>query len=75
MRDQGIWEKKNDQWQAKDSVLNHLKTEYTESAKVEPVLDRTFSKKNRHLYYNSENPPEKIGDTAFDVFNPQFQIL
>ena len=59
----------------KDSVSNHLKTDHTEFAKVDLASDRTFSKKNRHLYFNSENPPEKTGEIAFDVFDPEFQIL
>ncbi|MCP3941152.1 MAG: N-acetyl sugar amidotransferase [Desulfobacteraceae bacterium] len=75
MRDQLIWEKKNNQWQVKDSIIHHLKTEYTEPARLELVSDRTFSKNNKSLYYNVENPPEKIGDSAFDMFDPQFMIL
>ena len=50
----------------KDSISNHLSNEFTLKAEVEQKEDRTFSEKNRHLYFNPNNPPEKIGDRRLD---------
>ncbi len=75
MRDPLIWEKKKGQWQVKDCVSNHLTTMDTIAAKLDLIPDRTFSTKNRHLYYNADNPPEKRGDPAFDEFNLKFVTL
>lgn len=75
MRDPLIWEKHNGKWQMKDSVKNHLSNEFTEAAKVPQVEDRTFSEENKHLYFNPENTPEKLGDDRLDIPNNMFKIL
>lgn len=75
MRDPSIWEEINGQWKMKDSVVNHLSNDLTESAKVDQSKDRTFSKSNRHLYYNPEIPPKKLGDIRLDKSNENFKIL
>ena len=66
MRDLDIWVKKDGEWFMKDSISNHLSNEFTLKAEVEQKEDRTFSEKNRHLYFNPNNPPEKIGDRRLD---------
>ena len=75
MRDPSIWEKVEGQWRMKDTVKNHLNNEYTAAAQVEQSEDRTFSEENRHLYFNPNNPPEKLGDSRLDVSNDYFKIL
>lgn len=75
MRDPSIWEKVKGQWRMKDTVKNHLNNEYTAAAQVEQSEDRTFSEENRHLYFNPNNPPEKLGDSRLDVSNDYFKIL
>ena len=75
MRDLSIWEKVEGKWQMKDSVENHLTNEFTTAAQVKQSDDRTFSEKNRHLYFDPTNPPEKLGDSRLDVSNDHFKIL
>jgi N-acetyl sugar amidotransferase len=75
MRDTNIWEKVNGEWRMKDHVKYHRLNEFTEDAKVKQSEDRTFSKKNRHLYYNPEYPPLKTGDRRLDKLNYYFKIL
>ena len=75
MRDPSIWEKVEGQWRMKDAVKNHLNNEYTAAAQVEQSKDRTFSEENKHLYFNPNNPPEKLGDSRLDVSNDHFKIL
>jgi len=68
MRDPSIWEKtsKGD-WLVKDSVVNHRNPPGLEEARVplQPPEERTFSAKNRHLYYCDLEPSfyKDVGDT------------
>lgn len=75
MRDLQIWEKLNGEWRMKDSVVNHLHNEFSENARVAQSDDRTFSEKNRNLYYNEKCPPIKKGDERLDVKKLKFKIL
>ena len=75
MRDLQIWEKVNGEWHMTDSVTNHLADEYTEKARVDQVEDRTFSEKNRNLYYNEQCQPMKKGDKRVDVKKIKFTLL
>ena len=47
-----LWEKVDGKWQIKDSIKNHVVEDGVEQARVHQNEDRTFSKKNRNLYYN-----------------------
>jgi len=75
MRDLSIWEKINGEWKVKDSVGNHAKSEFIENARVKLSGNRTFSEKNRNLYYNEKYPPLKRGDERLDVNKTDFIIL
>jgi hypothetical protein len=75
MRDTNIWEKVNDEWRMKDSVVNHVYNDFTENARVKQIDDRTFSERNRNLYYNDKLPPLKKGDNRVDIKRLQFRIL
>jgi N-acetyl sugar amidotransferase len=75
MRDEDIWEKLNGEWHMRDSIINYLHADFTEHARVKQVDDRTFSEKNRNLYYNDRNPPLKKGDERVDVKKSRFKIL
>jgi len=58
MRDISIWERDAKEiWRVKDSVIHHAKDPGTEVAQVPQSPDRTFSEKNRRLYYNPKFPP------------------
>lgn len=75
-RDPQIWEKDpTGTWQVKDTVWEHGVTEREEAARVEQVEDRALSEKNRHLYYNPENPPEKFGNWEYDEFAEKFRSI
>ncbi len=69
MRDLSIWEK-NDKgiWSTKDSVLNHPIGEAEEKARVAQSDDRCFSEKNRHLYFNPDNPPVQKENIDYSEF-------
>jgi N-acetyl sugar amidotransferase len=57
MRDLDIWEQNGGGiWVANDSVANHVHDPGVEAARVPQVEDRTFSERNRHLYYWEDNP-------------------
>lgn len=75
MRDKKIWEKINGEWHMKDSVANHIYNDFTEVAKVKQINDRTFSEKNRNLYYNDKLPPLKKNDERVDVKKMTFRIM
>lgn len=75
MRDPKIWEKMNGKWIKKDSVSNHKMSPLIEKARVKPSGDATFSEKNRNLYYNSNNPPQKRGDPRLDNSHVRFKIM
>ena len=69
MRDPAIWEKNSKgHWRVKDSVVNHLKDSGVEQARPPQSEDRTFSLKNRHLYYNKEHPPLPTSDGILEKF-------
>jgi N-acetyl sugar amidotransferase len=58
MRDLDIWEKNaRGEWVAKDSAANHVNDPGVAAARVPQVEDRTFSEKNRHLYYSEKFQP------------------
>jgi N-acetyl sugar amidotransferase len=75
MRDTGIWRKTGDDWEVTDSVIRHPADEAVERLRVAPVADLTFSAANRRLYFNPQNPPEKVGDPALDTPSPQFRVM
>lgn len=75
MKDKNIWEKVNGEWHMKDSIVNHVSNDFTENARVKQTSDRTFSEKNRNLYYNDRLPPLKRGDERVDVKKTKFKIL
>ena len=75
MRDQDIWRKVGKKWELKDSISNHVKTKFTEKARVKQKKDRVFDEKNKELYFNPNNPPNKSGDPRMDEMNTDFKIL
>ncbi|MFZ5806402.1 MAG: N-acetyl sugar amidotransferase [Verrucomicrobiota bacterium] len=75
MRDPKIWKKKNDAWTPLDAVWKHKQSDAEKKACVPLIADRTFSKKNRQLYYNSKNPPKPTGELALDKKNVAFKVL
>lgn len=76
MRDDSVWEKRDDgSWRVRDSVTAHEVTAQEEAARIEQANVRTFSEQNRHLYYNPANPPIRIGDPAVDEPPPCFRTL
>lgn len=74
-RDPDIWRKVNGEWRMKDSVSNHTSGDMVERARIKQGEDRTFSEKNRQLYYNEKCPPVKRGETWSDNKNLRFKIL
>ena len=58
----------NDVVAIKDSIVNHLKDPGVEQARPQQSEDRTFSPKNRHLYYNKEYPPLPTSDGILEKF-------
>lgn len=75
MRDLNIWEKKEGKWVMKDCVANHLSNNFTEDASVKQVKDRTLLNQNKHLYFNPDNTPVKLGDERLDNKHKTFKIL
>ncbi|MCP3932990.1 MAG: N-acetyl sugar amidotransferase [Bacteroidetes bacterium] len=76
MRDEAIWERESyGGWKVRDAIWRHKADKEVENARVKQVEDRAFSDKNRHLYYNLESPPEKIGEYALDVPSDMFKII
>lgn len=78
MRDQRYWKKdQNDEWQPQDAVFLHEISEAEENARVAraPASDRTMSKENRRMYYNSTNPPVTTGDLDLDEPSPSFKVI
>jgi len=74
-RDLDIWEKVDGEWQVKDSIKNHVVEDGVEQARVNQNEDRTFSKKNRNLYYNDDCLPELTGDSRLDVRKNNYKVL
>lgn len=76
-RDSRIWKKgKNGDWHMKDAV--YLQEMGEEHERVRPSIlkdDHIFAPKNRHLFYNPENPPMPCGDTRLDRKPVRFQII
>ena len=72
-----IWQKNSSGiWEAKDAVwLKKMDNEEAFYSRVAKSNDETFSELNRHLYYNSENPPEKIGEQSMDLPDKRFRAL
>ncbi len=76
MRDQSFWNKNaNGDWVATDAVFNHTIDVNEENARVPQNEERTFSEKNRNLYYNPDNPPEKSGEQSLDVPSTKFRVV
>jgi N-acetyl sugar amidotransferase len=78
MRDERCWEKdESGEWQPQDAVFLHQITQAEERARVaqRPESERTMSKENRRMYYNSANPPEATGDPALDEPSPTFKVI
>lgn len=75
MRDPAIWEKKNGEWVAHDSVMRRPISNREEAARVQPSSDRTFAASNQNLYFNPGMPPQPSGESALDVKSEKFRIL
>lgn len=76
MRDPSIWQKNSSGvWVSTDAVFNHPIGESEERARVTPSDDRTFSEKNKRLYYNLNNPPEKSGEHCLDYPSKHFSVV
>jgi hypothetical protein len=58
-----------------DAVWRHEIGLNEETHRVSQVEDRTFGKVNRHLYYNSDNPPLPLGDPRLDERPMGFKAL
>ncbi len=69
MRDPQIWEKRDGEWVAKDSVDRHAIGDAEEQSRVTQVEPRTLGPEYQHMYYNPENPPKPCGDPAFDNYS------
>ena len=76
-RDSMIWQKNSSGlWEPKDAVwLKKTDNEEAGYSRVAKSNDETFSELNRHLYYNSANPPEKIGEQSMDQPDKRFRAL
>ena len=76
MRDPQIWQRLPDgRWQPNDSVDRHPLSEREEKVRVPQSNDRTFAKENRHLFFNPDDPPQPIGNPAFDAPTRSFVPL
>lgn len=76
MRDRSIWELgPRGIWEPNDSVVRHEIGTRENAARIPLSGDRTFSEKNRHLYYNPELPPLPSGDPDLDVAPKKFCML
>ncbi len=76
MRDHSIWHKnKQGDWEVKDAVHFHTKDDNGAVSRVPQSSDRTFSDANRHLYYNSANPPKLRGEETLDKPSETFKVL
>lgn len=76
MRDLKFWQKNREgEWTPSDAVFNHAVGEAEERARVIQSEERTFSDANRHLYFNSDNPPEKTGDPSLDEPSKTFRVI
>ena len=65
----GLWEPKDAVW------LKKMDNEEVSYSRVAKSNDETFSELNRHLYYNSANPPEYIGEQSMDQPDKRFRAL
>ncbi len=76
-RDSKIWQKTSDGiWKPKDAVwIKKSPDEDKEYSRVAKSNDETFSELNRHLYYNSDNPPIKTGEQSMDIPDKRFRAL
>lgn len=67
---------KNDEWEVKDSVFLNRTNYLLEMAAQVPVApENVFDEKNRHLYFNPNNPPKLTGNPVADVFSNNFVVL
>lgn len=74
-RDPSIWKKSGGNWVCNDSVANHIDDVGVKEASVPQSDDRTFSDKNRALYFNPANPPLPSGDERLDIRRDEFSVL
>jgi N-acetyl sugar amidotransferase len=75
-RDPQIWRRNGSgEWEATDNVTRHATGSEEDRLRVAQSNDRTLSAANRHLYFNSANPPEPIGNQAFDESSRSFKVL
>ncbi len=75
MRDPQIWAKEGGRWVATDSVDRHAVGPREEAARVAQSNDRVLDDRNRHLYFNPDNPPLPTGEPARDVKPTTFQVM
>jgi N-acetyl sugar amidotransferase len=75
MRDPKIWSKSGTEWRATDAAWKHGIGKAENEHRPKGSDDRTFADANRHLYFNPNKPPSKIGDPAVDVKPKRFQVL
>ena len=72
-RDENIWAKNSkNEWEVKDAVWKQKMTDKHIVARTQLSNDQTFSAKNKHLYFNENNPPEKTGVPALDVHPTEY---
>jgi len=75
MRDLNIWEKINDKWVVKDNITNHINPIEDDQYRVPQSIDRVFSNKNKHMYYNDKNKPLLSDDNRLNIQSVRFQII
>lgn len=75
-RDPRIWMRDNEgEWIPQDAVWRHSIGPDEEKARVAQKDDRTFSRQNRGLYYNPDDPPEPTGDSRLDFPSVSFKQI
>ena len=75
LRDGRIWARTKDGWEVTDSITRHEIGPREEVARAPQSTDRVFSEANRHLYFNSANPPLPSGEPALDQQSREFKVL
>ena len=64
-RDLNVWEKDADnEWKTKDAVWKQDINEQHINARPQLSNDKTFAIRNKHLYFNENNPPENRGTST-----------
>lgn len=76
MRDDKFWRKgATGEWVPSDAVFNQEITQIEEKARVKQSTERTFSEKNRNLYFNAERPPEPSVEEALNTPSKDFRVV